>query len=43
MGAAIMASVGAAPVPELAEHVLDLVALAIEYAIARDLQVSIGL
>jgi len=43
MGAAVVAGVDAAPVFEFAEHVLDLVALAVERAIMRDRHSAVGL
>ena len=43
MGAAIVASVDAAPVLELAEHVLDLVALTLEGGVVRDGHLAVGL
>ena len=43
MGAAVVAGVDAAPVLKFAEHVFDPAALAVEDAIVRDLQLSIGL
>jgi hypothetical protein len=43
VGAAVIAGVDAAPVLELAEHVLDLVTLAVECCVVRDGHLSVGL
>ena len=43
MGASVVTRVDAPPVLEPAEHVLDLVALAIEHAVVFDRYFSIGL
>ena len=43
VGAAVIAGMDAAPVLELAEHVFDLVALAIEHGIVRDKNLSLFL
>ena len=43
MCAAVIAGVDASPVLEFAEHVLDLVALAVETRVVRDGDLAIGL
>ena len=42
MGAAVVAGVDAPPVLELAEHVLDLVALSVEHPVMRYLDFPVG-
>ena len=42
MGASVVTGVDAPPVFELAEHVLDAVALAVEGPVMRDLDLAVG-
>ena len=43
VGAAVVTGVDAPPVLQLAEHVLDLVALAVQHAVVRDVYFAVGL
>lgn len=43
VGASVVACVDAAPIVEFAEHVLDLVTLAVEHGVVRDGHLSVGL
>ena len=43
VSAAVVAGVDASPVLELAEHVLDLVALPVEHPVVRDLYLPVDL